>query len=288
MLCDHREGMAAIHFAAAYGSEGLVRLLVEVGGLVELERLDRGGRTALHCAARHSKRPEVLRCLLAAAGAPPGHHLDREDPTTGWRPIHFAAACNSEISVLRCLLELGGSEQLGAVDGRKGMLPVQLAATQNRSKDVVYWLLENGGAQQLAETAADPRTLAILADRNADKHARHVIFRARRARIADLFRASDTDLSTALDPQQMRHFLSTHAGREVSQAAVSYILLAVNGLSGADEVTEHDIGTAVSTWESLAVDQSMVRQRFDEFDRHHSGTLSRSEVRGKLTISSRW
>eukprot|EP01052_Picozoa_sp_SAG31_P037430 SAG31_NODE_4831_length_2919_cov_128.210404_1_plen_115_part_10 len=105
----------------------------------------------------------------------------------------------------------------------------------------------------------------------------------KKAKIKDLFEKSNTNLSAGLDPQQMKIFLDAYAEREVSDAAVKYVLLVVQGLCGANEISEDDIITAVSTWESLADDQEKIKAKFDEFDKDNTGTLSHDQVGQMLT-----
>lgn len=104
------------------------------------------------------------------------------------------------------------------------------------------------------------------------------------AQIKALFHESDTNLSEGLDPVQMKDFLTKYKGEEVTDATVDYVLLVVQGVSGSREITEDDIATAVSTWQSLADDQDEVRKKFDSFDRDNTGTLSTDQVKEMLTF----
>lgn len=102
--------------------------------------------------------------------------------------------------------------------------------------------------------------------------------------IKALFHESDTNLSEGLDPVQMKDFLTRYKGEEVTDATVNYVLLVVHGVSGSREITEDDIVTAVSTWQSLADDQDKVREKFDAFDRDNTGMLSTDQVKEMLTF----
>ena len=69
---------------------------------------------------------------------------------------------------------------------------------------------------------------------------------------------------------------------EVTDDAVRYVMLVVNGISSSGEITRADVVVAVSTWESLASDQAKITKRFEKFDVDKSGGLSPDQVKEML------
>ena len=103
-----------------------------------------------------------------------------------------------------------------------------------------------------------PLLLARSPSRPADSSGRRLPPSQRQARIKDLFHEADADFSHALDPVELKQFLKSYAKTEVTDATVEYVLMVVSGVSGAHEISEDDVATAVGTWEALASDQEVI------------------------------
>ena len=82
-------------------------------------------------------------------------------------PLHLAALQNSNVEVVRLLLERGGAEQLAAQD-QDGRIPLHLAAEQNSNVEVARLLLGRGSPRSSTDrygrTPLD-RALRASADR---------------------------------------------------------------------------------------------------------------------------
>jgi ankyrin repeat protein len=89
----------------------------------------------------------VVRCLVELGGA----EQLRATCKYGMLPMHYAARSNPSAEVVRCLVELGGVEQLRATD-KDGWVPMHWAAHSNPSAEVVRCLVELGGVEQLRAT----------------------------------------------------------------------------------------------------------------------------------------
>eukprot|EP01052_Picozoa_sp_SAG31_P015567 SAG31_NODE_1004_length_10437_cov_2.754208_7_plen_738_part_00 len=271
---DGRAGWVAIHFAAAYGSAALVRLLLEFGGSDwQLRVWSVEEQTPLHCAAQCSQHPDVIEALVSAGGS-----LDAADHK-GRLPIHCAAASSGSPAVVQCMIKLGGHDtrQLTTVDSEQ-LLPVQVAAQCNCNREVVHVLMQRGGTMQLVAAANTCWGSALLANGDSDADARRVVHQARTTRLSQLFQRADKDFSTLLDPEELQNFLSEYAGRPVTAAAVEYVLRVVNASTGFADIAAEDVASAVSTWEALVVQGERVKAKFSHFDRQHTGTLSVAEV----------
>ncbi|RWS06587.1 eye-specific diacylglycerol kinase-like protein, partial [Dinothrombium tinctorium] len=89
VLAIDENGMTALHYAAKYGYEDIVQLLIqEEPSLIDIPDCDEG-QTALHKAAKYSKRKVC--CILAAAGS----SLSKLD-NQGYTPKQLAIASKDE------------------------------------------------------------------------------------------------------------------------------------------------------------------------------------------------
>ena len=143
-----------------------MRLLLEVGGAVQLQEKNVHGALPVHCAADSNTNPEVMRLLLEVGGA----EQLQEKAKHSQLPMHLAAMNNSNAEVVRLMLEVGGAEQLRA-QTVFGALPMHCAAQFNSSAEVVRLLLEVGGAVQLQEKnvhGASPMHCAAICNSNAE------------------------------------------------------------------------------------------------------------------------
>jgi hypothetical protein len=88
-----------------------------------------------------------VRCLVELGGVEQLQAMT----TQGAVPMHFAARSNPSAEVVRCLVELGGVGQLRAMT-TQGCVPMHFAAASNPSAEVVRCLVELGGVGQLRAT----------------------------------------------------------------------------------------------------------------------------------------
>eukprot|EP01049_Picozoa_sp_SAG25_P010255 SAG25_NODE_1103_length_3976_cov_12.262058_1_plen_744_part_00 len=148
-------GLSAVHVLARHFADAAVlRATVRTAGRDALAQ--RGGYSAdgepanitpIHCAAVCNPSAEVVRCLVELGGV----EQLRATAKDGRVPMHYAARSNPSAEVVRCLVELGGVEQLRATD-KNGRVPMHYAARSNPSAEVVRCLVELGGAEQLRAT----------------------------------------------------------------------------------------------------------------------------------------
>jgi ankyrin repeat protein len=84
----------------------------------KIDQTDGTGWTALHWAAASNSRVEVLKYLVEC-----GAKVNAED-RMGWTPLHHATASNGNVEVLKWLIECGAD--IGAKN-RSGQTPSDLA-----------------------------------------------------------------------------------------------------------------------------------------------------------------
>eukprot|EP01047_Picozoa_sp_COSAG01_P086767 COSAG01_NODE_19659_length_997_cov_3.947661_1_plen_181_part_10 len=105
------------------------------------------GLSAVHVLARYCTDAATVRSAVSIAGTDvlsqsggghtTGKHIQQENAT----PMHGAARSNPSAEVVRCLVELGGVEQLRARD-KDGAVPMHYAAQSNPSAEVVRCLVK--------------------------------------------------------------------------------------------------------------------------------------------------
>jgi uncharacterized protein len=105
------DGFTALHFAAFFGSDEAVQLLVDRGA--EVDALGRGWMTgtAMHSAVSRM-RSDAVGILLAAGGNP------NVRQSAGWTPLHSAAA-NGDLASADLLLEAGADPAATNDEGRR-------------------------------------------------------------------------------------------------------------------------------------------------------------------------
>jgi ankyrin repeat protein len=158
-------GWIAVHYAA-YGNRNLevLRALVELGGVEQLQAPDEDGNTPMLAAARVNRNPEMLRALVELGGVQQLQVVDDD----GLLPIHAAAEANPNGEVFRTLVELGGMQQLQARDD-DGAIAMHLAALHNQNVEVLRVLVELGGVEQMqarTDNGATPLHLASRRERS--------------------------------------------------------------------------------------------------------------------------
>jgi hypothetical protein len=107
-------GNTALHDAATFGTEGLVRALVNAG--VPVDARNSSGSTALHVAAIF-EQPAVIERLITA-----GADVDARN-AAGFTPLMYAARLESA-TCARLLVESGANT---ALQNGSGLTPIQLA-----------------------------------------------------------------------------------------------------------------------------------------------------------------
>jgi ankyrin repeat protein len=148
-------GLSAVHVLARYCTNAAtVRSAVCTAGTDALSQsggCDTAGSpvnaTPMHYAALSNPSAEVVRCLVELGGVEQLRATDKN----GAVPMHCAAESNPSAEVVRCLVELGGVEQLRATT-KNGAVPMHSAALSNPSAEVVRCLVELGGVEQLRAT----------------------------------------------------------------------------------------------------------------------------------------
>ncbi|MCJ1378529.1 hypothetical protein MMC17_001628 [Xylographa soralifera] len=147
---QNKVGQSALHLAAAYGHDGIVKMLLEEGVGVTLKDLQ--GRTALHWAALRGHGTAV-RLLLdhGAAIAAMTHE--------GSTALHFAATFGHE-TVVHILLEKGAGVTAKSQDKRTAL---HQAARHGHKK--VMLLLLNSGASAMAKDKDGSTALHVATHR---------------------------------------------------------------------------------------------------------------------------
>jgi ankyrin repeat protein len=127
-----------MHWAAGSNpSVEVVRCLVELGGVQQLQATDQRGRLPMHYAARYNPSEEVVRCLVELGGV---EQLQARD-NFGMSPLHFAAQYNSSVQVMRYLLASGCDRSARTLTGHT---PLQLAIEHSTEEHVATMLVEAG------------------------------------------------------------------------------------------------------------------------------------------------
>eukprot|EP01043_Picozoa_sp_COSAG02_P031096 COSAG02_NODE_2013_length_10111_cov_24.161039_2_plen_636_part_00 len=153
------EDCLPIHLAAAYStSVEVVRLLLHVGGIDQLNAVDSEGCLPIHLAAAYNSSVEVVQCLLAFGGADQlskrTSFRGRQNYPKGCEPVHWAAVYSHNAEVVRLLLDFGGADQLQLSDS-EGSLPIHRAVAYSSNVELIRVLLDIGGTGQLlAEDSA--------------------------------------------------------------------------------------------------------------------------------------
>lgn len=128
----NNSGNSALHEAAKYNKEALVRTLIQHGTPASLERAS-SRTTPLHCAARNGSF-EAMKVLLEEFGAPP----DLSDDT-GSTALHYAARYN-HIECVKLLIQQKASIELK--ETVKEQTPLHIAVDCN-FKEIALVLLRH-------------------------------------------------------------------------------------------------------------------------------------------------
>jgi hypothetical protein len=104
------------------------------------------GLSAVHVLARYCTNAATVRSAVCTAGTDAlsqSGGCDTAGSPVNATPMHYAALSNPSAEVVRCLVELGGVEQLRAT-AKNGAVPIHGAAESNPSAEVVQYLLGRG------------------------------------------------------------------------------------------------------------------------------------------------
>lgn len=177
------------------------------------EQRDDSHRTALHLACRNQPPIDVLNVFLSIAV----ETVEWPD-TFGWLPIHYAAACMAELSVIKALTEVYPKSKT-TVDSR-GRTPLHLVlGNGNRNNEMtlaahkVVAILSSSGAANLSDYNG-MLPLHYACAYGASEEALYVLTSAHYEGI----RMCDRNNRTPL------HFALSNAGREASPVAVKHLL----------------------------------------------------------------
>jgi hypothetical protein len=146
------DGMTALHWAAAHGDVGEVRLLLGAGAKVEAKTRN-GEYAPIHFAARNGHAAAVRALIRANANA-------NAMTSTGAFPIHFAAGIG-DTATLDALLD--AKANINVLDTAMKQTPLMWAAAANRVTAVK--LLAAKGADLRATSRVD----SVAAKENADR-----------------------------------------------------------------------------------------------------------------------
>ena len=131
---DNSSGLAPLHLAAIRGDAAATRLLVQYGADVNIRTAD--GTTPLFYAARYSHHLVVD--ILLRAGA----DVDQGDQT-GWKAIHGAMACRSEIFRETVSLLLSYGADIDVEDDRRNS-PLFYAVRLGYGPEAIEFVLAKG------------------------------------------------------------------------------------------------------------------------------------------------
>lgn len=121
---DH--GMTALHYAAARGSMGIVKLLIKFGA--PLDAVDSTGMSPLHSAVIHDRTAVVSKLLAAACS------VDLLD-ARGFTPLHHAAS-TGQLAMVRLLVEAGCASL--QIKTRLQLTPLLCAIEKRRCNTIRY------------------------------------------------------------------------------------------------------------------------------------------------------
>ncbi|HET9425379.1 MAG TPA: ankyrin repeat domain-containing protein [Gemmatimonadaceae bacterium] len=158
------DGMTALHWAAANGDFGTVRLLVGAGAKVEAKTRN-GSYTPLHMAARNG-RATAVKALIRA-----GANVNAPTSSGGAMPIHFAAGIGDPESITALL---DAKANVNAIDSALRQTPVMWAAAANRVGAIK--LLVARGADLRLTSRVDSVAVKEAADRAATQAKRRVLY----------------------------------------------------------------------------------------------------------------
>eukprot|EP00755_Sulcionema_specki_P026494 Sspe_Gene.85763::Locus_56514_Transcript_1_1_Confidence_1.000_Length_791::g.85763::m.85763 len=174
---------AVLFRSAKSGCGEEVKLLLDGGA--DVGARDEVGDTALHIAARHNPRIEVLEVLLEAGAHLNGEggwltplHVAAMDNTVEYlvgrgadvkvadlqhdTALHYAAACNPLTGVLGVLLDAGAN--VNAMND-KAMVPLHYAATSNTAAIVEYLVQRGADVEAMSSDGCTPLREARISKR---------------------------------------------------------------------------------------------------------------------------
>lgn len=127
----NEEGVTALH-RAARRSLVITKLLVEKRANVNATSFD--GDTPLQCAAR--EQTPIAKYLISH-----GADVNIKEKKLGWAPIHIAAEDNTDIEMMKCLVENGNADV--NLRDNNGNTPLYYAI-RNKNVEIAKYLVEKG------------------------------------------------------------------------------------------------------------------------------------------------
>ena len=177
-IASHNANALLFRAAARARDPALVSVLLKAGG--DVHAGDHWGETPLHSAAAKGSAG-VVRALLDAGSDPNAREAGFSvDYGWSWTPLHLAAASNPDPEVVASLLEAGAD--LNAISG-EGMFPLH-HATANQNPAVAALLLDAGAdvnalsrtrrtpLHEAAANASNPAVIELLVAAGTDVNAR--------------------------------------------------------------------------------------------------------------------
>uniref|UniRef100_A0A2K6S1W0 Ankyrin repeat and death domain containing 1A n=1 Tax=Saimiri boliviensis boliviensis TaxID=39432 RepID=A0A2K6S1W0_SAIBB len=190
--CESKDGLTLLHCAAQKGHVPVLAFIMEDLEDVDLDHVDKLGRTAFHRAAEHGQ----LDALDFLVGSGCDHSVKDKEGNTA---LHLAAG-RGHVAVLQRLVDIGLDLEEQNAEG----LTALHAAVEGTYLDCVQLLLRAGSSvNALTQQGASPMHLAV-------RHNFPALVR--------LFMNSDSDLN-AMDNRQQTplHLAAEHAWQDIAE-----------------------------------------------------------------------
>jgi len=147
-----KQGWTPLHWAARYGREATVELLLDKGADINIQ--DKQGWTPLHWAA-YNGHEAIVQLLLAKGADASLQNID------GWTPLHYAVL-NGYVAIAQLLLAKGANVNLRTT--LRGWTPLQLTTTCPTcpgTQNIVQIITDYQQRMQQAEQKAQEITSAM-------------------------------------------------------------------------------------------------------------------------------
>uniref|UniRef100_A0A2K6S1X5 Ankyrin repeat and death domain containing 1A n=1 Tax=Saimiri boliviensis boliviensis TaxID=39432 RepID=A0A2K6S1X5_SAIBB len=250
--CESKDGLTLLHCAAQKGHVPVLAFIMEDLEDVDLDHVDKLGRTAFHRAAEHGQ----LDALDFLVGSGCDHSVKDKEGNTA---LHLAAG-RGHVAVLQRLVDIGLDLEEQNAEG----LTALHAAVEGTYLDCVQLLLRAGSSvNALTQQGASPMHLAV-------RHNFPALVR--------LFMNSDSDLN-AMDNRQQTplHLAAEHAWQDIAEM----LLVAGVDLNLRDKQGKTALAVAARSNHISLVDMIIKADRFYRWEKDHLSCKDPSDPSGK-------